>query len=106
MPSLSSGARLVGTSTIRAHRGDPPHDVGLHDPGAGVCHLEPVVPLGRLPSTLLGDESELASRVDPDGRVLTQAIANEPELEWGTGRFTPLFPKLMRLLAAAYPLRT
>jgi AcrR family transcriptional regulator len=35
--------------------------------------------------------------------VLSQAIANEPELEWGTGRFTPLFPKLMRLLVAAFP---
>jgi AcrR family transcriptional regulator len=35
--------------------------------------------------------------------VLSQAFANEPELEWGTGRFTPLFPKLMRLLAAVYP---
>ena len=35
--------------------------------------------------------------------VLSQAIANEPDLEWGTGRFTPLFPKLMRLLVAVYP---
>lgn len=35
--------------------------------------------------------------------VLSQAIANEPELVWGQGRFTPLFPKLMRLLAAVYP---
>ena len=35
--------------------------------------------------------------------VLSQAFANEPDLEWGTGRFTPLFPKLMRLLVAAYP---
>jgi AcrR family transcriptional regulator len=35
--------------------------------------------------------------------VLSQAFANEPDLEWGTGRFTPLFPKLMRLLMAAYP---
>jgi AcrR family transcriptional regulator len=35
--------------------------------------------------------------------VLSQAIANEPDLPWGQGRFTPLFPKLMRLLAAAYP---
>jgi AcrR family transcriptional regulator len=35
--------------------------------------------------------------------VLSQAIANEPDLAWGQGRFTPLFPKLMRLLAAAYP---
>ena len=35
--------------------------------------------------------------------VLSQAFANEPDLEWGTGRFTPLFPKLMRLLVAVYP---
>jgi AcrR family transcriptional regulator len=36
--------------------------------------------------------------------VLTQAMANEPDLDWGQGRFTPTFPKLMRLLVAAYPL--
>lgn len=35
--------------------------------------------------------------------VLTQAMANEPHLEWGEGRFTPTFPKLMKLLTAAYP---
>jgi AcrR family transcriptional regulator len=35
--------------------------------------------------------------------VLTQAIANEPQLPWGKGRFTPLFPRLMDLLPAAYP---
>ena len=35
--------------------------------------------------------------------VLSQAMANEPELEWGEGRFTPLFPKLMALFTAAYP---
>lgn len=35
--------------------------------------------------------------------VLSQAIANEPQLDWGQGRFTPLFPKLMKLLVAAYP---
>jgi AcrR family transcriptional regulator len=35
--------------------------------------------------------------------VLSQAMANEPELEWGQGRFTPLFPKLMRLIVAACP---
>lgn len=34
--------------------------------------------------------------------VLSQALANEPELEWGQGRFTPVFPKLMELFAAAY----
>jgi len=35
--------------------------------------------------------------------VLSQAISNEPDLEWGQGRFTPTFPKLMKLLVAAYP---
>jgi AcrR family transcriptional regulator len=35
--------------------------------------------------------------------VLSMAMANEPDLDWGTGRFTPTFPKLMKLLAAAYP---
>jgi hypothetical protein len=36
--------------------------------------------------------------------VLSQAMANEPDLEWGQGRFTPMFPRLMKLLAAAFPL--
>jgi AcrR family transcriptional regulator len=36
--------------------------------------------------------------------VLGQAIANEPDLPWGEGRFTPVFPRLMRLLPAAFPL--
>ena len=36
--------------------------------------------------------------------VLTQAFANEPGVEWGEGRFTPLFPQLMALLPAAFPL--
>jgi AcrR family transcriptional regulator len=35
--------------------------------------------------------------------VLSQAMANEPDLAWGEGRFTPLFPKLMTLVTAAYP---
>jgi AcrR family transcriptional regulator len=35
--------------------------------------------------------------------VLTQHFANEPDLEWGRGRFTPQFARLMRLLPAAYP---
>lgn len=37
--------------------------------------------------------------------VLGQAFANEPDLPWGEGRFTPVFPKLMQLLALAYPPR-
>ena len=36
--------------------------------------------------------------------VLSQAIANEPGLPWGEGRFTPNFDRLMRLLPAAFPL--
>jgi hypothetical protein len=35
--------------------------------------------------------------------VLSQAIANEPDLPWGQGRFTPLLPRLIKLLGAAYP---
>jgi AcrR family transcriptional regulator len=38
--------------------------------------------------------------------VLSQAFANEPGLQWGEGRFTPLFPKLMELLPAAFPLQS
>jgi AcrR family transcriptional regulator len=35
--------------------------------------------------------------------TFSQAIANEPDLPWGQGRFSPLFPKLMSLLPAAFP---
>ncbi|HEY6428546.1 MAG TPA: hypothetical protein VIX84_15095, partial [Acidimicrobiales bacterium] len=35
--------------------------------------------------------------------VLSQAFANEPDLPWGEGRFTPMFPQLMQLLPAAFP---
>lgn len=35
--------------------------------------------------------------------VLTQAMANEPHLDWGEGRFTTIFGRLMTLLPAAYP---
>ena len=38
--------------------------------------------------------------------VLSQAFANEPDLPWGEGRFTSTFPRLMRLLPAAFPLTT
>lgn len=35
--------------------------------------------------------------------VLTQAMTNEPDLEWGEGRYTATFPRLMKLIPAAYP---
>jgi len=37
--------------------------------------------------------------------VLSQAFANEPDVPWGEGRFTSVFPKLMQLLSAVYPPR-
>src|ERR1700722_16705551 len=37
--------------------------------------------------------------------VLSQTFANEPDLPWGEGRFTPMFATLMRLLPAAFPVR-
>jgi AcrR family transcriptional regulator len=35
--------------------------------------------------------------------VIGQALANEPNLSWGAGRFTPLLPKLINVLPALYP---
>lgn len=35
--------------------------------------------------------------------VVSQQMANEPDLAWGQGRFTRLFPQLMRMFAAGYP---
>jgi AcrR family transcriptional regulator len=35
--------------------------------------------------------------------VLGQAMANEPGVPWGEGRFSPLLPKLLGLLRALYP---
>jgi len=35
--------------------------------------------------------------------VMSQYMANEPGTPWGTGRFTPLLPRLIDLLRCAYP---
>lgn len=35
--------------------------------------------------------------------VISQSMANEPDLPWGQGRFSPTFPRLMALFAAAHP---
>lgn len=37
--------------------------------------------------------------------VLTQTFANEPDVAWGRGRFTPLFPRLLEMLPTLYPPR-
>jgi AcrR family transcriptional regulator len=35
--------------------------------------------------------------------VIGQALANDPNLPWGSGRFTPLLPMLVDVLPALYP---
>lgn len=35
--------------------------------------------------------------------VIGQAMANEPGVPWGEGRFSPLLPRLLDLLATLYP---
>lgn len=37
--------------------------------------------------------------------VVSQALANEPWLEWGEGRFAPLLPTLLNMLPARCPPR-
>ena len=37
--------------------------------------------------------------------VMSQHMANEPGTPWGTGRFTPLLPRLIDLIRCAYPPR-
>jgi AcrR family transcriptional regulator len=64
--------------------------------------LVDAVTAGQLGSGADSDEAVFLISILIIG-VLSQAFANEPDLEWGTGRFTPLFPRLMRLLVAAYP---
>ena len=56
---------------------------------------------------------ELGPEADSDDALLTvsvfiagvfgQALANEPDVPWGTGRFSPLLPKLLDVLPALYP---
>jgi AcrR family transcriptional regulator len=55
----------------------------------------------------LGPEADSDEAVDLVSTLIAgvvgQAMANEPELSWGEGRFTPRFPWLIELFAAAYP---
>ncbi len=48
------------------------------------------------------DEALFAVSVLISG-VLGQAMANEPGVPWGEGRFTPLFPMLLGTLTTLYP---
>jgi AcrR family transcriptional regulator len=64
--------------------------------------LTDAVTAGELGSTALEEQAIYLVSTLIAG-VLTQAFANEPELAWGEGRFTPMFPRLMRLLPSAFP---
>jgi AcrR family transcriptional regulator len=50
------------------------------------------------------DEALYVTSVFVSG-VVGQAMANEPGIPWGEGRFSTLLPKLLGLLAALYPPR-
>ena len=78
--------------------------------------MGPSVEMVRLQRQALADAvaaAELGADADSDEAVFVvsifvsgligQAMANEPGLPWGEGRFSPLFPKLVETLAALYP---
>ena len=57
---------------------------------------------GQLGPGADSDEALWATSVFVSG-VIGQALANEPGVAWGDGRFSPLLPKLLGTLAALYP---
>jgi AcrR family transcriptional regulator len=78
--------------------------------------MAPSVEMVRLQRQALADaaaKAQLGPGADSDeavwmtsvlvSGVLGQAMANEPGLPWGEGRFSPLLPKLLGTLAALYP---
>jgi AcrR family transcriptional regulator len=64
--------------------------------------LGEAVRLGQLGPGADSDEAIHVLGIFISGSV-GQAIANEPDLPWGSGRFTPLLPRLIDLLVALYP---
>jgi AcrR family transcriptional regulator len=64
--------------------------------------LADAVELGQLGAGAATDEAIYFLAIFMSGTI-GQAIANEPELPWGTGRFTPLMPRLIDALVALYP---
>jgi AcrR family transcriptional regulator len=57
---------------------------------------------GQLGAGADSDEALYLVSVFASG-VLGQAMANDPGVPWGKGRFSPLLPKLVDTLAALYP---
>jgi AcrR family transcriptional regulator len=64
--------------------------------------LADAVELGQLGPSAASDEAIHFLGIFISG-TLGQAIANEPHLQWGTGRYTPLLERLVDLLVALYP---
>jgi len=64
--------------------------------------LADAVAAGQLGAAADSDEAVYLVSIFITG-ALTQAMANEPHLAWGEGRFTPLFPRLMGHLVDVYP---
>jgi AcrR family transcriptional regulator len=78
--------------------------------------MAPSVEMVRLQRQALADAAangELGAGADSDealwsvsvlvSGVIGQAMANEPGVAWGKGKFTPLLPKLLGTLTALYP---
>jgi AcrR family transcriptional regulator len=78
--------------------------------------FEPSVEMVRIQREALADAvlaGQLGAGADSDEAIWTtsvfisgvigQALANEPGVPWGEGRFSPLLPKLLGTLTALYP---
>jgi AcrR family transcriptional regulator len=78
-------------------------------PSAEMVALQRAAMADAVAAGQLGPEADSDEAIDLVSTlivgVLSQAIANEPGLGWGEGRFTTQFPRLMKLLIAAYPPR-
>ena len=57
---------------------------------------------GQLGSEAASEQAVYVLSVFSSG-VIGQSLANEPDLPWGSGRFSPLLPKLINLLPALFP---
>lgn len=64
--------------------------------------LADAVAAGQLGRGALSDEALFICSVFISG-VLGQTLANEPDVAWGEGRFTPLLAKLLDTLTTIYP---
>lgn len=118
LPALTAGLEASGRWAL-AHRATAqlmfwrpvpsfePSD-GAFAPSVGMVALQRAAMADAVAAGQLGPEADSDEAICLVSTlivgVLSQAMANEPDLEWGQGRFTSAFPKLMKLLVAAYPI--